>query len=459
MMPDGTSSRKPLQPQPERGSNLLRAIIESLLDELELTKHYQDPDRQLEFFEQLEQKLGFERGDVDTARGIVADRLEAYLRQHAIEISEAERQQLLEGLCAELLGFGLLEPFLADESITEIMVNGPHTIFVERQGRLEEVDLSFENDAHLMRIINRILEPLGRRPDESSPIVEARLADGSRVHVIIPPLSLVGPTLTIRKFPKFTLTFERLVAFGTLTEDMVDFLRACIAGRLNLIIAGGVGSGKATLGNRIAEFIPAEERIVTIEETAELRFRHKHVVALESRPPDAEGKGGVTLRDLVITCRRMRPDRVLIGELLGSEVLEVLRLMDMGFEGTMSSIHANSPQEALERIEMMVKMSDPNLPVSYLRSLISSAIDLVVQQSRLEDGSRKVTRITEVLAVRGGDYELHDVFVFQREGFEKGRVVGKFESHPVSLGLMRRMEAHGIILPPSLLPETAEGQD
>lgn len=347
-MTGGTGSQKPLQSQPRRGDNLLRAIIESLLDELELTKYYRDLGQQLKFFEQLEQKLGFKRGDIDAARRIVADRIEAHLRQHDIEVSEAERQQLLEGLFAELLGFGPLKPLLADESITEIMVNGPYTIFVEREGKLEEVNLSFENDAHLMRIINRILEPLGRCPDESSPIVDARLADGSRVHVIIPPLSLVGPTLTIRRFPKFTLTFDHFVAFGALTGDMVDFLRACVKGRLNLIIAGGVGSGKTTLFNRIAETIPAEERIVTIEETAELRFQHKHVVALESRPPNAEGKGGITMRDLVITCRRMRPDRVLIGELDGPEVLEVLRLMDTGLDGSMTTIHANSPQEALD---------------------------------------------------------------------------------------------------------------
>lgn len=353
--------------------------------------------------------------------------------------------------------FGPLEAFVRDDTVSVIMVNGLHDVFVERSGKLEQVDLAFENDDHLMGVIRRILEPMGGRLDEGSPIVEARLPDGSRLHALIPPLSLNGPTLTIRKFHKYSLTFENLLAFGSLNEDMADFLKACVAASLNIIVAGGVNSGKTTLMNIIASSIPPEERIVTIEATAQLRLPQTHVVTLESRPPNVEGKGAVTVRDLVITCPKMRPDRILIGELNGPEVLEVLRLMDKGFDGTITTVFANSPQEALERIEMMVKMNDPNMPVSYLRSLIGSAVDLVVQQNRLEDGSRKVVRVAEALPVRGGDYGLHDVFVFQWEGFEKGRVVGKFESHPVSLGLMRRMEARRIALPPSLIAPESTG--
>lgn len=353
------------------------------------------------------------------------------------------------------IDFGPLKELVDDDSVSRIMVNGPYDVFVERRGKLGKVDLSFESDDHLMRVIECILEPLGRHLDESSPIVVARLADGSRLHVISPPLALNGPTLTIRRFPEQILTFDHLLTFGTLSGDMADFLKACVKAYLNIIVAGGVNSGKTTMLNMIASTIPAEDRIVTVEERAEFRLKHPHVVALESRPPNIEGKGGITVRDLVITCMHMRPDRILVGELGGVEVLEVLRLMDKGYEGTMATIFANNPPEALERIEMMVKMSEPNLPVSYLRSLIGSAVDLVVQQNQLEDGSRKIVRITEVLPVRGGDYDLHDVFVFQREGFEKGRVVGSFESQPVSLGLMRRMEARSIVLPPSLIP--AEG--
>jgi pilus assembly protein CpaF len=352
--------------------------------------------------------------------------------------------------------FGLLKELVDDHTISKIMVNGPQDVYVERSGKLEKAPLSFESNDQLLRVINQILSPLGCHLDEGSPMAVARLPDGSRLHAIIPPLALNGPTLTIRKLAEYMVTFDNLLAWKSLNEDIAEFLRACVEARLNIIVAGGVGSGKTTLVNTIASAIPPGERIVTIEERAEFRLPQEHVVTLESRPPNVEGKGGITVRDLVITCPHMRPDRILIGELSGPEVFEVLRLMDRGYDGTITAVFANSPQEALERIEMMVKMDATNLPVSYLRSLIGSAVDLIVQQNRLEDGSRRVVRITEVLPVTGGDYDLHDVFVFQREGFEKGRVVGKFESHPVSLGLIRRMEARRIALPLSLVPAMEE---
>ncbi len=355
------------------------------------------------------------------------------------------------------IDFGLLKALVDDDSVRRIMVNGPHDIYVERSGQLEKVPLSFESNDHLIRVINQILSPLGCHLDEEAPMAVARLPDGSRLHAIIPPLALNGPTLTIRKLAEYVVTFDNLLAWKSLNEDIADFLKACVEARLNIIVAGGVNSGKTTLVNTIASVIPPGERIVTIEERTEFRLPQEHVVTLESRPPNVEGKGGITVRDLVITCPHMRPDRILIGELSGPEVFEVLRLMDRGYDGTITAVFANSPQEALERIEMMIKMDAPNLPVSYLRSLIGSAVDLIVQQNRLEDGSRRVIRVTEVLPLTGGDYELHDVFVFQREGFEKGRVVGKFESHPVSLGLMRRMEARRIALPLSLVPAMEEG--
>lgn len=356
------------------------------------------------------------------------------------------------------IDFGPLEELINDDTISEIMVNGPHTVFVERKGKLEEVDISFEHDAHLMRFIDCILQPMGRRLDESSPMVDVRLPDGSRVNIVIPPLSLIGPTLTIRKFfRKGMLTFDKLLDWGALNEDMADFLKACVEARLNIIVVGGVGSGKTTLLSIIASTIPAEERIVTIESATELRLPQKHVVALESLPPNVEGKGEITIRDLVINSLRMRPDRIIVGECRGGEVLNVLQAMNMGHDGIMTSVHADSPPEALERLEMMVKMSEPNLPVSYLRSLIGSAVDLVVQVNRLDDGSRKVVRVTEVLPVRGGDYDLRDVFLFLAEGYDKqGRVKGSFQARSVSAQLRRRMEVLGINLPPKLVTVVEE---
>jgi pilus assembly protein CpaF len=352
--------------------------------------------------------------------------------------------------------FGLLAELFKDDTVDEIMVNGPQNIYVDRD-KLEKVDLSFKNTDHLMRTIDSILSSLGIHIDENAPIVQARLSDGSRIHVIIPPLTLTGPALTIRKVSSFVLTLDHLQSFGSFNEKMADFLRACVQAKLNIIVSGNMGSGKTTLLNAIASTIPADERIVTIEETAEYRLPQEHVVALESRPTSIQGKGAVTIQDLVNTSRYMRADRILVGELSGAEVLDVLRLMDKGYNGTMTSIHADSPQDALANLEMLIKMNDPDLPVSYLRLLIGSAVDLVVQQFRLDDGRRKVVRITEVLPVRGGDYELHDVFIFQRDDLVSGRVTGDFESHPVSAGLMRRMDARNIVLPPSLLPSPAQG--
>lgn len=354
--------------------------------------------------------------------------------------------------------FGLLTELYADDSIDEIMVNGPFQVYVERKGKLEQRDLFFKDTEALMRTIEGILSPLGERIDESSPVVQARLGDGSRVHVIIPPLALTGPTLTIRKLSSGVLTLNHLLTFGTLTEEMADFLRACVQARLNILIAGNVGSGKTTLLNTIAATIPDDERIVTLEETTEYRLPQKHVVALESRPPNIEGKGAVTLRDLVMTCPHMRPGRIVIGELHGREVFEVLRLMDRGYNGTMATLHADSPQDALEHLEMLIKINEPNLPTTYLRSMIGSVIDLVVQQYRLDDGSRKIVRISEVLPVKEGEYKFHDVFVFQRDDLKPGKVTGHFESHPVSPGLMRRMAAREITLPPALLPAQPESQ-
>ncbi len=357
------------------------------------------------------------------------------------------------------IDFGPLSGLMSDDAVSKIMVNSPDQVYIEQEGKLHRVDVSFKNNDHIIEFINKLLASINANvqisPDR--PHASARFSDGSRLQAFVPPIAVSGPSLTISKsLPDLLWTLEHLLTFGSLSQDMADFLQTCVQARLNIIIAGGVNSGKATLFNVIASTIPVEERIVTVEEEAEFRLRHKHVVTLESRPANQEGQGEISVQDLLRLVPRARPDRVLIGELRGPEVLEALRLMDLGYEGMMTLMFADNPQEALERLEMMVKLNDPNLPASYLRALIGSAVNLVVQINQLEDGKRKITRITEVASLRGGDYDLRDVFVFQREGFEQGKVIGHFESHPVSVSLMRRMEARDITLPPSLVVATGE---
>jgi pilus assembly protein CpaF len=362
------------------------------------------------------------------------------------------------------IDFGPLQALVDDDTVSEILVNGPDRVYVERRGhKLHKEEVPFRDNEHVVELINSLLAAISPTvqisPDH--PCADARFPDGSRMQAFIPPVAVSGPSLTLRKVARRVLTFDDILAWGTLSEDMADFLKACVAARLDIVVAGNVGGGKTTLLNILASAIPAEERIISVEELTELRVKQDHLVALERRPPDGEGKGEISVKDLLHMAAYARPDRILIGELIGPEVLEMLRLADHGHDGMMSTVFANSPQEALEHLETMVKMSEPNLPVSYLRSLIGAAVNLVVQQNRLEeDGSRKVVRITEVLPVRGGDYELHDVFVFQREGLERGRVVGHFESHPISSDLVRRIKAKGSIatLPPGLIP-AEEGQE
>jgi pilus assembly protein CpaF len=356
------------------------------------------------------------------------------------------------------IDFGPLQELIDDEDVNTIMVNGPDQVYVEQHRKLHRTDVKFRDGEHIVRVINSLMAFVNPDTQVSPdyPYADARFPDGTRMQAFIPPIAISGPNLTIRKAIRPELTLDNYRAWETVSEDMAGFLRACVEARLNIVITGSVGGGKTTLLSVLASAIPADERIVTIEREAELRLQQEHVVSLEARSSNREGQGEISIRDLLRLVSRAKPNRILIGELDGPEALEALRLMDKGYDGTMATIFGGSPQEALERIEMMIKLSDPNLPVPYLRSLIGSAIDLVVQQNRLEDGWRKVVRITEVLSVRGGDYSLHDVFVFQREGFERGTVVGRFESRPVSLSLMHRMEALGIRLPPDLVIATEE---
>jgi pilus assembly protein CpaF len=331
------------------------------------------------------------------------------------------------------------------------MVNGPHQIYVERRGKLERTDITFSNDEHVLRIIDRIVAPLGRRIDESSPMVDARLSDGSRVNAIIRPLALNGPTITIRKFRQDSLTINDLVRFGSMSNDMAEFLAACVKARLNIVVAGGTGSGKTTLLNVLSSFIPEDERIITVENAAELQLKQDHVVSLESRPPNVEGRGEVSIRDLVINCLRMRPERIIVGECRGGETLDMLQAMNTGHDGSMTTIHANTPKDAIARIETMCLMAGMDLPARAIREQVVSAVEIFVQQSRLKDGSRKVTQITEVSGMEGDVVVLQDLFVFEQTGLdEKGRIVGQLRPTGVRPRFIEKFESLNIYLPSTI---------
>jgi pilus assembly protein CpaF len=330
------------------------------------------------------------------------------------------------------------------------MVNGPRQVYIERSGKLELTNVVFQNDDHVMRIIDRIIAPIGRRVDESSPMVDARLTDGSRVNAIIPPLSLVGPVVTIRKFSASPFTVDDLIRFGTATADMFDFLRACVEARLNIFVSGGTGSGKTTTLNVLSSFIPNDERIVTIEDAAELQLRQEHVVTLESRPPNIEGKGAIPIRELVRNALRMRPDRIIVGECRSGEALDMLQAMNTGHDGSMSTGHANTPRDMLSRLETMVLMAGMDLPLRAIREQISSAVDLIVHQNRLKDGTRKIVNITEVQGMEGDVIVMQDVFVFEQTGVEEGKIQGRLKPTGIRPHFVERFETAGIHLPPNV---------
>jgi pilus assembly protein CpaF len=385
---------------------------------------------------------------VGEVRKTIQDLFEQILSEENIVLSRPERARMMEQIAAEILGFGPLQILLEDESITEIMVNGAKNIYVERAGKLHRAPITFESNEHVMRIIERIVSPLGRRVDESSPYVDARLPDGSRVNAVIPPLSLVGPVLTIRKFSKKPITVEQLIGFGSISPEAIEFLKACVLARMNIIVSGGTGSGKTTLLNILSGFIPGDERIVTIENAAELQLRQDHVVTLESRPANIEGKGEITIRDLVINSLRMRPDRVVVGECRGEEALDMLQAMNTGHDGSMTTAHSNSPRDTLSRLETMTLMAGMDLPVRAIREQISAAIDVVVHQDRMRDGSRKVVTITEVSGMEGDVITTSDLFVFEQMGFENGKMVGRLRPTGLRPKFMDRIEAAGIHLSP-----------
>ncbi len=365
-------------------------------------------------------------------------------------LNRAVREQLLKEVTADLIGFGPIEPLLEDPHITEVMVNGPNQVFVEQGGQLYEVDVSFDDEAHMRRIIDRIVSPIGRRVDEATPMCDARLPDGSRVNITLPPISLVGPTITIRKFYKTPLGVEDLIRFGTMTPEIAEFLRACVIARLNIVISGGTGAGKTTLLNVLSSFLPGNERIITVEDAAELQLQQRHVVRFESRPPNIEGRGAITIRDLVINCLRMRPDRIVVGECRSAEALDMLQAMNTGHDGSLTTVHSNGPRDALARLETMVLMAGMDLPVRAIREQVSSALDLIVHMERLRDGTRKITHITEVQSMEGDVIVLQDIFLFKQEAYQEGKVIGHIVPTGVRPRFMPKLADAGIYLPPSV---------
>src|SRR5574338_739158 len=386
----------------------------------------------------------------DGVRRTIQDLFEQILAEENIVLSRLERARLFEQIAAEILGLGPLQPLLEDDTITEVMVNGAKNIYIERKGKVHRVPVTFESNDHVMRVIDRIVAPLGRRIDESSPYVDARLPDGYRVNAVIPPISLVGPVLTIRKFSRNPITVEQLIQFGSVTQEAIQFLKACVESRLNIVISGGTGSGKTTLLNILSGFIPADERIVTIENAAELQLRQEHVVTLESRPPNIEQRGEITIRALVINSLRMRPDRIIVGEIRDEAALDMLQAMNTGHDGSMTTLHSNGPRDTLARLETMTLMAGMDLPSRAIREQIASAIDLVVHQERMRDGTRKVTSLTEISGMEGDVITTTDLFTFEQMGYENGKIVGKLRPTGLRPKFMEKLESAGIRLPATI---------
>jgi len=392
------------------------------------------------------------------------DQTIAMLREHflatyktaEVNLSQEQLAQLEAQVLNELIGFGPIEPLLDDPTVTEVMVNGPQHVFIERKGRVSETDVKFDDDAHVYRVIDRIIRPLGRRVDRKWPMVDARLPDGSRVNVIIPPSAIDGPTITIRKFSTKKLVMDDLIKLGSLTPPMSEFLCACVLARLNIIVSGGTGSGKTTLLNVLSNFIPDDERILTIEDSAELQLAKPHVVRLEARPADPDGTGKVMIRDLVINSLRMRPERIVIGECRGAEALDMLQAMNTGHDGSLTTLHANTPRDTISRLETMCLMAGIVFPVKVVREQIAAAIDLIVQTARLRDGSRKIVQISEVQGVEGDVVVMQDIFRFIERGItDDGTVIGEMLSAGIRPKFTPRLEAAGIHLPPEIFASSA----
>ena len=374
-------------------------------------------------------------------------RLQEVYVQTKVNLPDDIRMQVFADILDELTGFGPIQPLLEDPDISEVMVNGPKKVFIEKNGKLTKSAITFDDDDHVLRIIDRIILPLGRRVDADSPTVDARLPDGSRVNAVIRPVSIDGPSITIRKFKRDKLSIQQLIDYGSLTPNMAEFIRACVLAHLNIVISGGTGSGKTTLLNVLSSFIPEEERIVTIEDAAELQLQQDHVLRMETKVPNVDGKGAVSIRDLVRNSLRMRPDRIIVGECRGGEALDMLQAMNTGHDGSLTTLHANTPRDALSRLETMVLMAGMDLPLKVVRQQISSAVDLIIQQTRLKDGSRKVTAITEVVGMEGETVVMTDIFKFEQTGVgENGKIIGELKPSGIRPIFSPRLEAAGFRL-------------
>lgn len=375
---------------------------------------------------------------------------QAYLATK-INLPPTLREQLFHDILDEMLGFGPLQPLLDDPDISEVMVNGCEKIYIERKGKLIRTNIKFENDDQILKVIDRIILPLGRRIDADSPMVDARLPDGSRVNAVIAPVTIDGPSLTIRKFQKGKLTTEQLIQYGSMTRGIADFLRACVISRLNIIISGGTGSGKTTLLNVLSGFIPTDERIVTIEDAAELQLQQDHIVRMEAKPPNSEGRSAVSIRDMVRNSLRMRPDRIVVGEVRGGEALDMLQAMNTGHDGSLTTLHANTPRDALSRLETLVLMSGMDLPIKVIREQVASAIDLIIQQSRLKDGSRKLTSVSEVSGMEGETVVMSEIFKFEQTSIAPdGKIIGEIKPTGLRPFFGSRLEAAGFKLGPEV---------
>jgi pilus assembly protein CpaF len=391
------------------------------------------------------------------AEGEIRSLLFELIAEESMPLSMGERDAILGDVLDEVFGFGPLEPIMRDPTVTDILVNTYNQVYVERGGKLERLATGFQDDKHLMRVIDRIVSAVGRRVDDSSPMVDARLPDGSRVNAIIPPLAVDGPLLSIRRFPAERLQAENLVTLRAITRPMLEFLEHCVRSRLNVIISGGTGSGKTTLLNILSGFISERERIVTIEDAAELQLHQEHVARLETRPPNVEGKGAVRQRQLVINALRMRPDRIVIGEVRGEEALDMLQAMNTGHDGSLTTVHANTPRDALSRIETMISMAGMNLPERSMRQQIASAIQVVVQSARMSDGTRKITSVSEITGMEGDVITMQDIYVFEKLGItQDGKVIGRFRATGVRPKVCERLKASGVHLPPNMFEGITE---
>ncbi|HEU4744056.1 MAG TPA: CpaF family protein [Anaerolineales bacterium] len=397
--------------------------------------------------EQVGRLMEGEQLHLDNQNDFIKQRLQEAYVQTKVSLPEDLRKQIFHDILDELTGFGPIQPLLDDEDVSEVMVNGPKKVFIEKKGRLTKSAVTFDDDDHVLRVIDRIILPLGRRVDADTPTVDARLPDGSRVNAVIRPVSIDGPSITIRKFKKDKLSIQQLIDFGSLTPQMAEFIRACVLAHLNIVISGGTGSGKTTLLNVLSSFIPEEERIITIEDAAELQLQQDHVLRMETKVPNVDGRGAVSIRDLVRNSLRMRPDRIVVGECRGGEALDMLQAMNTGHDGSLTTLHANSPRDAISRMETMVLMAGMDLPLKVVRQQISSAVDLIIQQTRLKDGSRKVTAITEVVGMEGDIVVLTDIFKFEQTGMgQDGKILGELKATGIRPIFTPRLDAAGFKL-------------